>query len=207
MYWSSVLAAACSAADRRDRGRDGADDRGTEDTQGGTESSEQSGTGGKAGLSLFRQRAAEMLRYGAGEEMVFLTRMKNVGGATARTLYNAGFRTPEAIMEATAGELEKLPRIGKKLAASIISQAESLSLEALPWDSRDPVRLPCGRWNCPLPEGTAEGTASPAGGSLISYRSMTEYTAVTAWTIRRTVASPRASTSSASGTTVRMRML
>ena len=137
------MAAACSAADRRDSGRDGADDRSADDAQGGTESSEQSGTGGKAGLSLFLQRAAEMLRYGAGEEMVFLTRMKNVGGATARTLYNAGFRTPEAIMEATAGELEKLPRIGKKLAASIISQAESLSLEALPWDSRDPVRLPC----------------------------------------------------------------
>ena len=73
-----------------------------------------------------------MLRYGAGEEMVFLTRMKNVGGATARTLYNAGFRTPEAIMEATAGELEKLPRIGKKLAASIISQAESLAFLLFP---------------------------------------------------------------------------
>lgn len=137
------MAAVCAAADRRDKARDEEDDSSAENAGDEPVNREQAKPKRKSGLSLFLQQAADMLRYGVGEEMFFLTQMRNVGGVTARTLYHAGFRTPEALKAATAAELEKLPGIGKKLAGSIIGQAESISQRTLPGNSRGTVRLTC----------------------------------------------------------------
>ena len=137
------MAAVSAAADNRGRIRETADDSSTEKGQAGPGEDIQGKMREKTDLSLFLRQAADMLRYGAGEEMVFLTEMKNVGGVTARTLYLAGYRAPGDIKAAKVSDLEKLPGIGKKLAGMIVGQAETISGNVLRGKARGAVRLPC----------------------------------------------------------------
>ncbi len=66
-------------------------------------------------LAILRER----VKHGVKEELLELTRIKGIGRARARVLYNSGYRTLEDLRRASVAELSKLPLIGPKIAKSI----------------------------------------------------------------------------------------
>jgi helicase len=66
------------------------------------------------------------IRHGAKAELLPLLHLKGIGRVRARTLFNAGYQTPQALRSADVREIAKLPGIGKVLAAKMKEQLESM---------------------------------------------------------------------------------
>lgn len=73
---------------------------------------------------------ADMLQYEIGSELLPLTRLKGVGGKTAKRLAEAGYDTLQRIAEAEPERLSRIPGVGKKLAQSMVAQAPGLLPDA-----------------------------------------------------------------------------
>ncbi len=69
-------------------------------------------------LHRFRTR----LRYGIKEELTELVSLRGVGRLRARHLFDRGYRDLKTLEQASVEQLEKVPHIGKEIAASILSQ-------------------------------------------------------------------------------------
>jgi len=87
---------------------------------------------------------ADMLRYGIGSGPAALTRLKGVGGKTAKRLAGAGFETPQSVAGAGPAELAAVPGIGKRRAAAIIKQAAELLRDGPGLIYREEPRGPAG---------------------------------------------------------------
>lgn len=77
--------------------------------------------------SNLSNRLATMLQYEISSDLVDLTQLRGVGGKTARTLASAGYCTIEQLSSTTITEISAIKGIGKKLAASIVEQAQQLA--------------------------------------------------------------------------------
>jgi len=62
------------------------------------------------------------VRYGVRDELLELVRLEGIGRVRARRLYEAGYRTLSDLASASMKELSKVPGIGRRIAASILSQ-------------------------------------------------------------------------------------
>ncbi len=60
--------------------------------------------------------------YGIREELIPLTRLKNIGRVRARILAERGFRSPSSIEHLSVDELAALPGFGKAIAQNILDQ-------------------------------------------------------------------------------------
>ena len=82
------------------------------------------------------------LRHGIREELIPLIALEEVGRRRARVLYEAGFRSVEAVALADPADLEALPGIGRTLAVKIISSARrTLGMSDADSPDRVPLRL------------------------------------------------------------------
>jgi len=63
------------------------------------------------------------LRYGIKNELIELVGLKGIGRTRARNLFRGNLKTIESIKKAPLSQIEKIPTIGKELAANIKSQA------------------------------------------------------------------------------------
>jgi hypothetical protein len=52
-------------------------------------------------------------------------RIRGIGLARARVLWNAGYKTPEAVAAVTANQLQQLLSIGESEASSILNSARA----------------------------------------------------------------------------------
>ncbi len=73
---------------------------------------------------------ANMLQYEISSKLVVLTRLKGVGGKTAKRLAAAGYDTLQSIADADPTMLSSIPGVGKKLAESIVKQVPDLLKDA-----------------------------------------------------------------------------
>ncbi len=62
------------------------------------------------------------IRYGVRPELLDLVRLRGVGRARARSLYNHGIRSAEGIREVDPVRLARLPKIGDAVAKSLLTQ-------------------------------------------------------------------------------------
>lgn len=69
---------------------------------------------------------ANMLQYEISSRLVALTRLKGIGGKTAKRLADAGYMTLQNIADADPAMLSSIPGVGKKLAESIVKQVPDL---------------------------------------------------------------------------------
>ena len=69
---------------------------------------------------------ANMLRYELDSKLVLLTRLKGVGGKTAKRLAAAGYTSLRSIAEADPEALSRIPGVGRKQASAMVSQAPEL---------------------------------------------------------------------------------
>lgn len=73
----------------------------------------------------WRQNVLELqmrLEHGVKEELLPLIRLKGIGRVRARTLHQAGFRTPALLRDVPAARLAQLPGFGPTLAAELLKQ-------------------------------------------------------------------------------------
>ncbi|MCP4650091.1 MAG: DEAD/DEAH box helicase [PVC group bacterium] len=66
------------------------------------------------------------LRYGIKSELMDLVRLKGIGRTRARNLFSAGFKNMQKLQTAPLQKLQKVPTIGKEIAANIKKQAVAL---------------------------------------------------------------------------------
>ncbi len=62
------------------------------------------------------------VRHGVREELLELVKLEGVGRIRARRLYEAGYRSLSDLASASIDELSRIPGIGRRIAASILSQ-------------------------------------------------------------------------------------
>jgi len=72
---------------------------------------------------------SKMLQYGINSKLVTFTRLKGVGGKTARKLGECGYTSIDTLLNATVKELSSVVGIGERLASSIIKQVSELKPE------------------------------------------------------------------------------
>jgi helicase len=77
--------------------------------------------GGERALAPLRLRVS----YGVREELLPLVALRGIGRVRARNLFNKGYKALEDIRKARVEELEKVPAIGRAVAADIKKQAET----------------------------------------------------------------------------------
>ncbi|MHA1594354.1 MAG: DEAD/DEAH box helicase [Candidatus Baldrarchaeia archaeon] len=77
------------------------------------------------------RKLEERLKHGVREELLPILRMRveGLGRVRARILFNAGFKTPEDLKNATLETLTRLPSIGKNLASRILSRLKHNTME------------------------------------------------------------------------------
>ncbi len=80
---------------------------------------------------LYNKQKAELLKkltkrvkHGIKEELFPLMKMEQIGRVRARELYEAGYRTPEEVEDATKRELEQISGIGDKIASKVSKKEE-----------------------------------------------------------------------------------
>ncbi len=85
--------------------------------------------------SMYNHQKADILKtltfrvkHGIKKELLPLMKLPQIGRVRARTLFEAGYRTPEDIMAAPTHELAQLPGIGEKLASQVSDPTEQVSL-------------------------------------------------------------------------------
>ena len=88
-------------------------------------------------------RLATMLQYEISSDLVNLTRLRGVGGKTARLLAAAGYAGIEGLSKATVAEIFSIKGIGKKLAESITEQARKL-VQTGSWESYSEEQIDSG---------------------------------------------------------------
>ena len=72
--------------------------------------------------SMLISKLERRVRYGVREELLELVRLEGVGRVRARRLYEAGYRSLSDLASASIDELARVPGIGRRIAASILSQ-------------------------------------------------------------------------------------
>lgn len=65
------------------------------------------------------------MKYGINDDLIELMRIPQVGRVRARTLYNAGYKTPEDVVGADPEELRRLPGIGDRISATAVGGNQS----------------------------------------------------------------------------------
>ncbi len=68
------------------------------------------------------------MKYGINADLIPLMRIEQVGRVRARTLFNAGYRTPEDVARARPDDLRKLPGIGERISSEAKDMKEQSSL-------------------------------------------------------------------------------
>lgn len=68
------------------------------------------------------------VKNGIREELLPLMELPQIGRIRARTLYVAGYLTPDAVLKASPGDLAKLPGFGDRLASRISDASTQVSL-------------------------------------------------------------------------------
>ncbi len=71
----------------------------------------------------------ERVKYGVKEELLELTRIKNVGRKRARTLYRYGIKSIDDILKIGPEGLKRFPGIGEELAKSIYEESLKLRIK------------------------------------------------------------------------------
>lgn len=72
---------------------------------------------------------ANMLQYEISSKFVALTRLKGIGGKTAKRLAASGYETLQNIATADPAILSAIPGVGKRLSESIVKQAPELMMD------------------------------------------------------------------------------
>ncbi len=85
-----------------------------------------------------------MLQYEIDSKLVSLTRLKGVGGKTAKRLAAAGYTTLGSIAAANSDALSRIPGVGKKLAAAMVMQAQELLRNGEDVIYEEPAYAPAG---------------------------------------------------------------
>jgi len=80
------------------------------------------------------------LKHGVRTELLDLTRMRDVGRVRARSLYNSGYETVEAVKNTKPSKLEEVDNIGSELAESLSSLKRTKGAANITSDQESPSK-------------------------------------------------------------------